>query len=208
VLRRGTLGGGGGVTCETNEVDPVFKFDRNTGKVLATFGKGVMITHGIHVERQGNVWIAHFAATKERTKGHQVHRFSLKGEKLDLGTPEHAAGLVTEPEGASASTSTRRDRDVSVPSLNHYTVIVWGGRRRRSHIATPQAGATRQSVLLFETSRLASRHGQPIDGAAVERLGARETIARRGCARTNCRRESSTYELPRGVSERRPSVNA
>src|SRR5687768_4203410 len=56
----GTLGGagGGGVTCETNDVDPVFKFNRNTGAVMANFGKGLMITpHGIHVDPQGNVWI-------------------------------------------------------------------------------------------------------------------------------------------------------
>ena len=81
----GTLGGagGGGVTCETNDVDPIFKFDRNTGKVLANFGKGLMITpHGIHVDAKGNVWIADFAGNKEGTKGHQVHKFSPKGEKL------------------------------------------------------------------------------------------------------------------------------
>ena len=42
--------------CENNPVDPVFKFDRNTGKVLANVGKGVMVTpHGIHVDQQGNV---------------------------------------------------------------------------------------------------------------------------------------------------------
>jgi len=29
-------------------VDPIFKFDRKTGAVLANFGKGVMVTpHGI-----------------------------------------------------------------------------------------------------------------------------------------------------------------
>ena len=81
----GTLGGagGGGTTCETNVVDPVFKFDRNTGKVLANFGKDLMVTpHGIHVDRQGNVWIADFAGNKEGTRGHQVHKFSPKGEKL------------------------------------------------------------------------------------------------------------------------------
>jgi hypothetical protein len=60
----GTLGGaaGAGVTCDSNPVDPIFKFDRKTGAVLTNFGKGVMVTpHGIHVDRQGNVWIADFA---------------------------------------------------------------------------------------------------------------------------------------------------
>lgn len=99
----GTLGGGGGaVTCETNDVDPIFKFDRRTGAVLANFGKGVMvIPHGIHVDRQGNVWIADFAGNKEQTKGHQVHKFSPKGEKLlslgIAGKPGNADGQFNQP---------------------------------------------------------------------------------------------------------------
>jgi sugar lactone lactonase YvrE len=99
----GTLGGGGGaVTCDTNDVDPIFKFDRNTGAVLANFGKGVMVTpHGIHVDRQGNVWIADFAGNEAGTKGHQVHKFSPKGEKLlslgVAGKPGNADGQFNEP---------------------------------------------------------------------------------------------------------------
>ena len=79
----GDFGAGAPVTCDSNPVDPVFKFDRHTGKVLANFGKGVMVTpHGIHVDQQGNVWIADFAGNEAGTKGHQVHKFSPKGEKL------------------------------------------------------------------------------------------------------------------------------
>ena len=94
--------GGGAVDCETNAVDPVFKFDRNTGAVLANFGKGVMVTpHGIHVDRDGNVWVADFAGNKEGTKGHQVHKFSPRGEKLlSLGTagkPGNADGQFNQP---------------------------------------------------------------------------------------------------------------
>src|SRR5262245_16088416 len=75
--------GGGPVDCENNPVDPVFKFDRHTGKVLANFGKGLMVTpHGIHVDAQGNVWIDDFAGNKEGTKGHQVHKLSTKDTKL------------------------------------------------------------------------------------------------------------------------------
>jgi len=94
--------GGGPVDCENNPVDPIFKFDRNSGKVLANFGKGVMVTpHGIHVDQQGNVWIADFAGNKEGTRGHQVHKFSPKGEKLlSLGTagkPGNADGQFNQP---------------------------------------------------------------------------------------------------------------
>ena len=75
--------GGGPVDCDNNAVDPVFKFDRHTGKALANFGKDVMVTpHGIAVDKDGNVWIADFAGNKAGTKGHQVHKFSPTGEKL------------------------------------------------------------------------------------------------------------------------------
>jgi DNA-binding beta-propeller fold protein YncE len=100
----GTLGGatGGDITCDTNVVDPIFKFDRNTGALLANFGKGLMVTpHGIHVDRQGNVWIADFAGNEGGTKGHQVHKFSPKGEKLMslgiAGKPGNADGQFNQP---------------------------------------------------------------------------------------------------------------
>jgi sugar lactone lactonase YvrE len=94
--------GGGPVSCDNNLVDPIFKFDRRTGAVLANFGKGVMVTpHGIHVDRQGNVWIADFAGNEAGTKGHQVHKFSSKGEKLlslgIAGKPGNADGQFNQP---------------------------------------------------------------------------------------------------------------
>jgi len=94
--------GGGAVDCETSPVDPVFKFDRKTGAVLANFGKGVMVTpHGISVDKDGNVWVADFSGNKAGTKGHQVHKFSPKGEKLlSLGTagkPGGADGQFNQP---------------------------------------------------------------------------------------------------------------
>ena len=94
--------GGGPVDCDNNPVDPVLKFDRRTGKLLANIGKGVMVTpHGIHVDRQGNVWVADFAGNKDGTKGHQVHKFSPKGEKLlslgMAGKPGNADGQFNQP---------------------------------------------------------------------------------------------------------------
>ncbi len=100
--------GGGGVSCDTNLVDPVFKFDRHTGAVLANFGKGVMVTpHGIHLDAQGNVWIADFAGNKEGTKGHQVHKFNPKGEKLLslglAGKPGNADGQFNQPNDVAVA---------------------------------------------------------------------------------------------------------
>jgi sugar lactone lactonase YvrE len=94
--------GGGSVDCETNSVDPVFKFDRKTGAVLANFGKGVMVTpHGISVDKDGNVWIADFSGNKAGTRGHQVHKFSPTGEKLlslgQAGKPGNADGQFNQP---------------------------------------------------------------------------------------------------------------
>jgi sugar lactone lactonase YvrE len=89
----GTFGGGTPINCDTNPVDPVFKFDRNTGAVLANFGGGIMMTpHGIHVDDEGNVWVADFAGNAAGTKGHQVHKFSPDGELLlSLGTAGQAS---------------------------------------------------------------------------------------------------------------------
>jgi DNA-binding beta-propeller fold protein YncE len=94
--------GGGPVDCDNTPVDPVFKFDRHTGKVLANIGKGVMVTpHGIHVDKDGNVWIADFANNKEGTKGQQVHKFTPAGAKLlslgIAGKAGNADGQFNQP---------------------------------------------------------------------------------------------------------------
>jgi len=69
----GTFGAGAPVDCDNNPVDPIFKFDRNTGEILANFGGGLMVTpHGIHVDSGGNVWVTDFAGNQAGTKGHQV----------------------------------------------------------------------------------------------------------------------------------------
>ena len=84
--RCGTSAGmaaGGPVNCDTNPVDPIFKFDRHTGEVLANFGAGIItIPHGIHADFEGNVWVTDFATNADGTKGQQVHKFSPDGELL------------------------------------------------------------------------------------------------------------------------------
>lgn len=84
----GSFGDGAPVTCDTNLVDPIFKFNPATGEVMKNFGAGVFVTpHGIHVDKDGNVWVTDFAVNPEGTKGHQVHKFSPNGELLlSLGT--------------------------------------------------------------------------------------------------------------------------
>ncbi len=108
----GSFGAGVPINCDSNPVDPVFKFDRNTGEVLANFGGGIMVTpHGIHVDADGNVWVTDFAGNAEGTKGHQVHKFSPDGELLmSLGTAGQPGtgpnqlnqpnDVVTAPDGS------------------------------------------------------------------------------------------------------------
>ncbi len=108
----GNFGAGAPVNCDNNPVDPIFKFDRSTGEVLANFGGGIMVTpHGIHVDSEGNVWVTDFAGNDEGTKGHQVHKFSSDGELLmSLGTAGQPGSgpnqfnqpndVITAPDGS------------------------------------------------------------------------------------------------------------
>ena len=98
----GNFGAGTPVNCDNNPVDPVFKFDRSTGEILANFGGGVMVTpHGIHVDAEGHVWVTDFAGNDDGTKGHQVHKFSADGELLmSLGTagqPGNGPNQLNQP---------------------------------------------------------------------------------------------------------------
>jgi DNA-binding beta-propeller fold protein YncE len=69
--------------CDSSKVDPILKFDRRSGKILASFGAGLFVVpHGLHVDRDGNVWVTDFAANKAGTKGHQVFKFSPDGKIL------------------------------------------------------------------------------------------------------------------------------
>src|SRR5688572_31997459 len=48
----------GANACPGSNVDPILKFDRQTGRLLASFGRGQFVfPHGLHVDRDGNVWV-------------------------------------------------------------------------------------------------------------------------------------------------------
>lgn len=86
-------------------LDVVLKFDQS-GKLVASFGAGMMVfPHGIHVDRQGNVWVtdgndnlprrrpgqpadAPLPPMPAKVVGHQVFKFSPEGKLLlTLGKP-------------------------------------------------------------------------------------------------------------------------
>ncbi len=89
--------------CEENpERDPIFKFNKDTGEVMASFGAGLFVLpHGIHVDDDGNVWVTDSQGNEGGTKGHQVIKFSPDGEVLlrlgTAGQPGSGPGQLNEP---------------------------------------------------------------------------------------------------------------
>ena len=89
----------GANSCVNSSLDPVLKFDE-TGKLVKSFGAGLIASpHGIHVDREGNVWITDWRDNKpQRARGappdsplpappatiigHQVFKFSPDGKLL------------------------------------------------------------------------------------------------------------------------------
>jgi len=115
-------------TGQMSSLPPILKFDPS-GTLVKSFGAGMLVfPHGIHVDREGNVWVTDgqddappqqggsTPATADRlgplpgaTKGHQVFKFSPDGKlMLTLGKPGGAAApdyfyqpndVVTAPNG-------------------------------------------------------------------------------------------------------------
>ena len=98
--RCGAVGLTGG--CDTSGVDPIVKLNRETGAVMTSFGAGeFVLPHGIHVDRDGNVWVTDSMGNKAGTKGHQVIKFSPDGDVLlrlgRAGVPGRGPGQLNEP---------------------------------------------------------------------------------------------------------------
>jgi sugar lactone lactonase YvrE len=108
----------GANSCVNSDLDTVLKFDE-TGKLVKSFGAGMIVfPHGIHVDRDGNIWItdgqdnlpraaargqaaaAPAAAPPAKVIGHQVFKFSPDGKVLmTLGKPGgNQPGAPAEPD--------------------------------------------------------------------------------------------------------------
>jgi DNA-binding beta-propeller fold protein YncE len=81
-------------TCLGSTLPSVLKFDAQ-GNLVQSFGSAMIISpHGIHVDKDGNIWVVDCTCTLGRganapaDKGHQIHKFSPKGDYLmSLGRP-------------------------------------------------------------------------------------------------------------------------
>lgn len=74
----------GGGSCLDSPLAPVLKIDPS-GHVIKSFGAGLFfVPHGIHVDRDGNVWVTDASDGSPGTfrKGHQVIKFSPDGRVL------------------------------------------------------------------------------------------------------------------------------
>jgi sugar lactone lactonase YvrE len=78
-------------SCAGSKLNPILKFDQS-GTLLRRFGAGMFILpHGIHVDRDGNVWVTDARAPSDaevaqfpdqKSKGHVVYKFSPAGTVL------------------------------------------------------------------------------------------------------------------------------
>ena len=98
--------------CQGSTLDPILKFDAS-GKLVKSFGAGMLIfPHGIHVDREGNVWLTDGLGMEG--KGHQVFKFSPEGKVLlTLGKPG-VAGAGNDEFNAPSAVVTASNGDIFV----------------------------------------------------------------------------------------------
>jgi len=78
----------GANTCVGSDLDPILLFDTD-GNLVRSFGAGLVAwPHGMHVDADGNLWVADAWASGAEDAGHTVMKFSPQGELLmTIGTP-------------------------------------------------------------------------------------------------------------------------
>jgi sugar lactone lactonase YvrE len=70
-------------SCEGSDLPTVHQLDPATGNVVRSIGARLFaFPHGLHVDRDGNIWVTDGQASKDGTKGHQVWKLSPDGKVL------------------------------------------------------------------------------------------------------------------------------
>ena len=73
----------GANTCEGSNLPTVHQIDPQTGMAVRSIGAGLFVfPHGLHVDRDGNIWVTDGQASKDGAKGHQVVKLSPDGKVL------------------------------------------------------------------------------------------------------------------------------
>jgi streptogramin lyase len=101
----------GANSCDGSDLPSIHMLDLATGKPARSIGAGLFVfPHGLHVDRDGNIWVTDAQTSKDGTKGQQVIKLSPDGKVLmRLGTAGKAGGgpdhfqepsdVVTAPNG-------------------------------------------------------------------------------------------------------------
>jgi 6-bladed beta-propeller protein len=109
----------GANTCADSSLAPVLEFD-SSGRLVRSFGAGLFVfPHAIHVDREGNVFVAD--ADGKNGKGHTVVKFGPDGKVLmTLGRP----GIA----GETNDTFNRPSAVVTAPNGDIYVADGHGGK--------------------------------------------------------------------------------
>ncbi len=91
----------GANSCTNFAGDPILHFD-TSGKLIKSFGAGMFnFPHGIHADRDGNVWVTDHAANPPNNKGQVVYKFDKDGKLLmtlgKMGVPGNANDTFNQP---------------------------------------------------------------------------------------------------------------
>jgi len=117
--------------CVGSKVDPIQKFDEN-GNRLTSFGGDMFVwPHGVHVDRDGNIWVADARRLtpeelkmfpEEKNKGSIVVKFSPQGKVLmTLGKPGVAGN---PPEALTDPTNVLTDVNGDVYVAESHTNVL------------------------------------------------------------------------------------
>ncbi|HSS14095.1 MAG TPA: peptidyl-alpha-hydroxyglycine alpha-amidating lyase family protein [Rhizomicrobium sp.] len=84
----------GGISSDGSDLAAVHQIDPKTGRPMRSIGAGLFaLPHGLHVDKDGNIWVTDAAISKDKTKGEQVIKLSPDGKVLmRLGTAGVSGG--------------------------------------------------------------------------------------------------------------------
>jgi len=144
----------GANSCAGSSIDPIVKIDPN-GNVVAAIGGGLMLfPHGLHVDREGNIWVTDGQGPNPDNpltagKGHVVYKLSPEGELLlTLGQPgvagdgtdallETPCDVVTDADGniyvgdghSGQNANATEDTVARIVKFDRYGKMIkyWGG---------------------------------------------------------------------------------